>query len=617
MLVNSNIMVTEVKSTLLKGGEFLVRDASPEETFIPEQFSEEALMVARSAQDFLNQDIRPNQDRIEKQEEGMSESLMRKMGELGFLGIHMPEAYGGTDLDTNTNTLVTDVLGPMGSFSTTFAAHTGIGMLPILYFGTEAQKRAYLPGLISGETIASYCLTEPGSGSDALSAKTRADLTEDGKSFILNGQKMWISNAGWADLFIVFAQVHGNKWPDGKGGFSCFLVDAGKTGLTLGEEEKKMGIKGSSTRQVFFENVKIDADALLGEVGKGHKIAFNALNIGRFKLGAFCIGGCKILIDRSAKYANERVQFGKTIGHFGAIQYKLAEQLIRTYTSESTLYRTSNLLQEKTTELMAGGLSPEAAKLKAAEEYAIECSVLKVNASEVLDFTVDEAVQIHGGIGFSEENPVARAYRDSRINRIYEGTNEINRLLIVEMLLKRALKGDINLTDAAWAVQKELASMPSMDKATGPYADEMTSIRDFKKLALLVAGAAVKMQMDGKLQLQEEQEILANCADMLIDILNAESLLLRIQRQEMLGIRQEQKPVQDAILKVFFHDVNGRMTKNALDALASFCEGDLLKTLSMGVKRFTKYPLVNVKEKRRTIAQAILHANKYPFNLFE
>lgn len=617
MLLKPNIMVTEVKSTLLKGGEFLVRDASPEQTFIPEQFGEEALMVARSAQDFLNQDIRPNQDRIEKQEEGMSESLMRKMGELGFLGIHMPEAYGGTDLDTNTNTLVTDVLGPMGSFSTTYAAHTGIGMLPILYFGTEAQKQAYLPGLITGETIASYCLTEPGSGSDALSAKTRADLTEDGKSYILNGQKMWISNAGWADLFIVFAQVHGNKWPDGKGGFSCFLVEAGKPGLTLGEEEKKMGIKGSSTRQVFFENVKIDADALLGEVGKGHKIAFNALNIGRFKLGAFCIGGCKVLIDRSAKYANERVQFGKTIGSFGAIQYKLAEQLIRTYVSESTLYRTSNLLQEKTAELMAEGLSPEAAKLKAAEEYAIECSVLKVNASEVLDYTVDEAVQIHGGIGFSEENPVARAYRDSRINRIYEGTNEINRLLIVEMLLKRALKGEINLSDAAWAVQKELASMPSMEKATGPYVDEQTAIRDFKKLALMVAGAAVKMQMDGKLQLQDEQEILTNCADILIDILNAESLLLRIQRQEMLGIRQEQKPLQEAILKVFFHDVNGRLTKNALDALASFCEGDLLKTLSMGVKRFTKYPLVNVKEKRRTIAQAILKSNKYPFILFE
>jgi hypothetical protein len=416
-------------------------------------------------------------------------------------------------------------------------------------------------------------------------------------------------------LFIVFAQVVGAEWPNGKGGFTCFLVEAGRPGLTLGEEEKKMGIKGSSTRQVYFENVRIERDALLGEIGKGHKIAFNALNIGRFKLAAFCIGGSKTLISKSVQYANERIQFGKTIGSFGAIQYKLAEQFIRTYAAESTLYRCSNLLQERTDQLMAEGLTPEASKLKSAEEYAIECSILKVNASELLDYTVDEAVQIHGGIGFSEENSVARAYRDSRINRIYEGTNEINRLLIVEMLLKRAMKGEINLTDAAWAVQKELTTMPNLERAIGPFADEVAAIRDFKKLALLVAGAAVKMQMDGKLQLQDEQEIITNCADMLIDILNAESLLLRIQKQELLGIKPEQAQVQEAVLKVFYHDVNSRMSKNALDALASFCEGDLLKTLAMGVKRFTKYPLVNVKEKRRTIAKTILENNKYPFLL--
>ncbi|MDZ4709935.1 MAG: acyl-CoA dehydrogenase family protein [Saprospiraceae bacterium] len=608
-------MVAETSIAQLKGGEFLVKESLPEHTFIPEQFGEEALMIARTAQDFLEHEIRPNSERIEHQEPGLSEKLMVRIGDLGFLGIHMPEAYGGIDLDTNTNTLVTDILGPMGSFSTTYAAHTGIGMLPILYFGTDTQKQKFLPGLITGETIASYCLTEPGSGSDALAAKTQAALTEDGKSFLLNGQKMWISNAGWADLFIVFAQVTGSEWPNSKGGFSCFLVEAGQPGLTLGEEEKKMGIKGSSTRQVYFENVRVDRDALLGEIGKGHKIAFNALNIGRFKLAAFCIGGSKALISISVKYANERIQFGKTIGSFGAIQYKLAEQLIRTYVAESTLYRCSNLLQEKANQLIADGLSPEAAKLKAAEEYAIECSILKVNASEVLDYTVDEAVQIHGGIGFSEENMVARAYRDSRINRIYEGTNEINRLLIVEMLLKRAMKGEINLTDAAWAVQKELSAMPSMEREIGRFADEVAAIRDFKKLALLVAGAAVKMQMDGKLQLQEEQEIITNCADMLIDILNAESLLLRIQKHEAMGIKPEQLPVLEAVLKVFYHDVNSRMNKNALDALASFCEGDLLKTLAMGVKRFTKYPLVNVRDKRRTIAKTILQENKYPFLL--
>ena len=608
-------MPETILTELLKGGEFIVKDATPEQTFIPEQFGEESLMVARTAQDFLMNEIRPNVERIEKQEPGLSISLMKRMGELGFLGIHMPEAYGGIDLDTNTNTLVTDILGPMGSFSTTYAAHTGIGMLPILYFGTEAQKSKYLPALITGETIASYCLTEPGSGSDALAAKTKADVSADGQHFILNGQKMWISNAGWAHLFIVFAQVYGTEFSNGKGGFSCFLVDAGKAGLTLGEEEKKMGIKGSSTRMVFFENVQIDRDCLLGEIGKGHKIAFNALNIGRFKLGAFSIGGCKTLITKSAQYANERVQFGKSIGQFGAIQYKLAEQFIRTYVAESTLYRASNLLQEKTEQLIAEGHNPSEAKLIAAEEYAIECSILKVNASEALDYCVDEAVQIHGGIGFSEENSVARAYRDSRINRIYEGTNEINRLLIFDMLIKRALKGHVNLTDAAWAVQKELTSMPSMEKPSGQYGDEHAAVKDFKKLALLVAGAAVKSQLDGKLNLQEEQEIVTNCADMMIDILNAESLLLRIEKQTALKIKPEQLPLQEAVLKVFFHDVNARMSKNALDALASFCEGDMLKTLAIGVKRFTKYPLVNVKNNRRLIANLTLKANQFPTSL--
>ncbi len=608
-------MANEVLSELLRGGEFIVKDSDFHQTFIPEEFGEESLMVAKTAQDFLINEVWANTERIEKQEPGMSVKLMKKMGELGFLGIHMPSQFGGSDLDTNTNTLATDILGPMGSFSTTYAAHTGIGMLPILYFGTEEQKNQYLPGLISGDTIASYCLTEPGSGSDALAAKTRADLSIDGDHFVLNGQKMWISNAGWAHLFIVFAQVYGSEWKENKGGFSCFLVDAGTKGISLGEEEKKMGIKGSSTRQVFFENVTISRSALLGEIGKGHKIAFNALNIGRFKLGVFCVGGCKTLISRSAKYANERIQFGKSIGHFGAIQFKLAEQFIRTYVAESTVYRVSNQMQEKIDQLLHDGTDPSQAKLIAAEEYAIECSVLKVNASEALDFVVDEAIQIHGGIGYSEENPIARAYRDARINKIYEGTNEINRLLIFDMLMKRAMKGQINLTDAAWAVQKELTSMPNMESDTREWGPEINALKDFKKLALLVAGAAVKYQMDGKINLQDEQEIVTNCSDMLIDILNAESLLHRVQKQSSLGIKPEQKPLQESVIKVFFHDVNARLTKYGLDALSSFAEGDVLKTLAMGVKRFTKYPLVNVKNHRRNIAHYILTANEYPTNI--
>ncbi len=608
-------MSVEVLTQLLKGGEFIVKDADFNQTFIPEEFGEESLMVAKTAHDFLVNDIWANTDKIERQEPGVSIALMKKMGELGFLGIHMPEEYGGSDLDTNTNTLATDILGPMGSFSTTYAAHTGIGMLPILYFGTAKQKSKYLPGLITGDTIASYCLTEPGSGSDALAAKTKADLSADSSHFVLNGQKMWISNAGWAHLFIVFAQVYGAEWKDNKGGFSCFLVDAKTPGITLGEEEKKMGIKGSSTRQVFFENVTISRSALLGEIGKGHKIAFNALNIGRYKLGVFCVGGCKTLITRSAKYANERVQFGKTIGQFGAIQYKLAEQFIRTYVAESTVYRVSNQMQQKIDHLVQDGTDPSQAKLIAAEEYAIECSVLKVNASEALDYVVDEAIQIHGGIGYSEENPVARAYRDARINKVYEGTNEINRLLIFDMLIKRAMKGHINLTDAAWAVQKELSAMPSMEPASGEWGTEVIALKDFKKLALLVAGAAVKYQMDGKINLQDEQEIVTNCADMLIDILNAESLLHRVQKQAALGLKPEQKSLQESTLKVFFHDINARLNKYAIDALASFAEGDVLKTLAMGVKRFTKYPLVNVKNHRRNIAQQILAANEYPTNI--
>lgn len=609
-------MTSVAESVALKGGEFIVRDSTPTEIFIPDQFGEESIMVAKTALDFLNNDIRPNTEKIEKQEPGFSIGLMHKIGELGFLGIHMPEQYGGTDLDTNTNTLATEVLGPMGSFSTTFAAHTGIGMLPILYFGTEEQKSKYLPKLINAELIASYCLTEPGSGSDALAAKTKAELTQDGNHFILNGQKMWISNAGWANLFIVFAQVYGNEWPNGKGGFSCFLIDAGTPGLTLGAEEKKLGIKGSSTRQVYFENVKIDRNQLLGEIGKGHKIAFNALNIGRFKLGAFCIGGCKAIIDKSVQYANERVQFGQSIGHFGAIQTKLAEQFIRTYVGESAMYRSSNQMQEMIEHEIQSGTAPTEAKLKAAEEYAIECSILKVYASEVLGFVVDEALQIHGGIGYSEEGNIARAYRDCRINRIYEGTNEINRLLMFDMLMKRAMKGNINLTDPAWSVQKELTAMPSLEKPIGLYGDEKAALKDFKKLALLVAGAAVKHQMDGKINLQDEQEVLTNCADMMIDIYNAESLLLRIQKQSDLGIKQEQLPLQEAVLKVFFHDVNARMVKNANDALVSFVEGeDVLKILTMGVKRFTKYPLVNVKKYRRFIANEMLKMNQYPISI--
>lgn len=594
-----------VASDVLKGGEFLIRESNAEATFIPEELNEEQLMVRQMAEDFLKNEIVPNRPKIEKQEPGLTPSLLQKAGELGLLGAHMPARYGGTELDTNTNTVIADTLGPCGSFSTSIAAHTGIGMLPILYFGTEEQKEKYLPRLISGELKAAYCLTEPGSGSDALNAKTRADLSDDGKHYLLSGQKMWITNAGFADLFIVFAKINGEQ-------FTGFIVERDTPGITLGEEEDKLGIKGSSTRQVFFENAKIPAENVLGEIGKGHLIAFNALNIGRFKLGVMCIGGNKEVVNMATRYANERIQFGKPIGSFGAIQYKLAEMALRNFAAESAAYRTSQLMQDKKISAEAEGKTFGQATLEAAEEYAIECSILKVLGSEVTDYCVDENVQVHGGIGFSEEYAAARAYRDSRINRIYEGTNEINRMLMVDQLFKRALKGQLDIVGPAWAVQKELASMPSFEKTEGAYGEERKAIADFKKIILMTAGGAAKMQMDGKINLKEEQEILMNCADMLIDLYSAESLLLRVEKLSDMQKKQDQA-LYDAMLQVYFHDVNARMLKNATDAIASFTEGDLLKTFLMGLKRFAKYPPVNVKEKRRFIADAVLKANGWCF----
>ncbi len=417
---------------------------------------------------------------------------------------------------------------------------------------------------------------------------------------------MWITNAGFADIFIVFAKVNGEK-------FTGFIVERNSPGLTLGAEEDKMGIKGSSTRQVFFENVKVPAENVLGEIGKGHLIAFNALNIGRYKLGVMSVGGAKKVVSMATQYANERLQFGQPIGSFGAIQYKLAEMAIRTFAAESAMYRTSQLMQDKKAAAEAEGKSFGQATLEAAEEYAIECSILKVFGSEVTDYCVDENVQIHGGIGFSEEFPAARAYRDSRISRIYEGTNEINRLLMVDQLFKRALKGQLDIVGPAWAVQKELAAMPSFEKIEGDYAEEKRAIADFKKIILMTAGAGAKMQMDGKLNLKEEQEVLMNCADMFIDLFAAESMLLRVQKLAQRPDKPQPQAIYDAMLQVFLHDATARMTKNATDALASFAEGDLLKTFLMGVKRFTKYPPVNVKEGRRMIADALRQANGWCF----
>ena len=598
---------TSEKIGFLRGGEYLLKESHPRDTFIPEEMNEDQEMIRDMVNDFIENEIKPIDARMEKLEPGLNEAMLDKCAELGLLGSHMPEEYGGLALDTNTNTVITDYMGGVGNgFTVTYAVQTGIGMLPLLYYGTEEQKQKYLTKAISSELKVAYCLTEPSSGSDALGAKTTAVLTEDGKHYIINGQKMWISNSGFADVFIVFAKIDGEK-------FTGFIVEKDTPGVSLGAEEEKMGIHASSTRQVFFENVKIPAENVLGEIGKGHLIAFNVLNIGRFKLGAMSIGAARKNIESSVKYANERRQFKVPISTFGAIQYKLAEQIIQNFAAESALYRTSQLIQDMKESLIEQGKSYVEATLESAEEYAIECAVMKVVGSESTSFIADEAVQIHGGMGFSEEMHAARAYRDARISRIYEGTNEINRLLSVDMLMKRAMKQHIDLVGPAWSVQKELATPPSNKTPEGPYGKERKAIKDFKKIILMGIGGAAKMQMEGKLNLKKEQELLMNFADLMFDVFVAESLLLRVEKLAGMPEKPQPQEIYDAILRVYFFDAQSRIAKNATDAVASFTEGDLMNTFLAGIRRFTQYPPTNVKNDRRLVAKQLIEANEYCF----
>lgn len=591
-----------MEKKLVKGGEFLISPSDYKQVFIPEEITEEHRMMADMATDFLKQHVDPFHDRLDAPEEGLMPSIIEKAGALGLLGISVPEAYGGSGKDFISSMLITEVLGGGHSFSVACAAHTGIGTLPILYFGTEAQKQKYLPNLVSGFWKGSYCLTEPGSGSDALAAKTKAVLSDDGKHYLLNGQKMWITNAGFANVFTVFAQVDGNK-------FTAFIVELGTPGLTLGDEEHKMGIKGSSTRQVFFADCKIPVENVLGEIGKGYLIAFNILNIGRIKLAVAALGGAKRVSTMSIQYASTREQFKLPIAKFGAIRYKLAEQAIRLFACESSIYRVADLIDEKERALLAEGKDFAQALLGGAEEYAVECAMLKVSGSEVLDYIVDEGVQIYGGYGYSADFPMDRAYRDSRINRIFEGTNEINRLLTVDMLLKRAMKGELDLMTPAMAVQKELLEIPDFSDDETPFGQAYKLIASFKKAILMVAGTAVQKYM---MQLAKEQEILMNIADMAIDTYNAESLLMRVHKiTELRGT--EEAATYNAMLQVYLFDMAENIQKAGKNAIVSMTEGDELRLLLLGLKRFTKTQPVNTRDLRRQVAKALIDANEYCF----
>jgi alkylation response protein AidB-like acyl-CoA dehydrogenase len=589
----------------IKGGEFLIRETSAESIFIPEEWNEEQLMIAETCTNFLAQQVTPNLQRIDDQEEGLMPHLMEEAGALGLLSISIPEEYGGFGKDFKTSMLVTEKLGAGHSFSVAFSAHTGIGTLPILYYGNAEQKQKYIPKLASGEWKGAYCLTEPSAGSDANSGKARAKLSADGKYYLVTGQKMWITNAGFADIFIVFAKIDEDE------NLSAFIVEKNFEGLSLNTEEHKMGIKGSSTRQVFFNDCKVPVENLLSERQNGFKIAVNILNLGRIKLGGGTVGASKDVITLSVRYANEREQFGRPISKYGAIRHKLAEQVIRTYASESAVYRACQNMEEATELLMASGLDETKAKLKGTEQFAIEAAILKVHASETLDYVVDEGVQIYGGMGYSADAPMDRSYRDSRINRIFEGTNEINRMLTVDMMLKRALKGELDLMGPAQKVAAELVSVPDFGATDEDelFTKEKKYIANFKKAILMVAGAAVQKLMT---QLGKEQEVLMCLADMLIELYVSESLQLRVEKLVSLRGQDACKEHLDMV-RVYINDAAERIAKSGKEALNSFTDGDERKMMMMGLRRYTKTQDINTTQARRNIAAKLISENKYCF----
>lgn len=596
----------ETIKNAINGGEYLIKDTEAGQVFIPEEFSEEQLMMAQACQDFLDTEIEPHKEAIDSMKHPeLVPEILRKAGELGLLGIAVPEEYGGLGMSFNTSMLIADIIGSAGSFSTTYGAHSGIGTLPILYYGTEEQKQKYLPKLVNAEWAACYCLTEPDAGSDANSGKTKATLSEDGTHYLITGQKMWISNGGFADLLIVFARIADDK------NLSAFIVEKSFGGITMNEEEKKMGIKGSSTRQVFFNDCKVPVENMLSERGNGFKIAVNILNIGRVKLGAGVLGGCRKVLADAIQYAGERKQFGVSINSFGAIKQKLAEMAIRTYACESLCYRAGQDIEDRIESLTNDGMDATLAKLKGVEEFAIECAIAKVHGSEVLDYVVDQGVQIYGGMGYSADAPMERAYRDARISRIYEGTNEINRILMVGMLLKRAMKGEIDLMRPAQAVGEELKAVPSFDSpdSSQPLAAEKEVLNKLKKVFLMLGGRAAQVLGN---KMESEQEIMMNLADIMIEIYAVESTILRTEKLiEKNGI--DESTFQLAVTQVYLFEAVDKIQAAGKEAILSFLSGDEQKVMLMGLKRFTKMDAVNTKELRRQIADALIAKGKYLF----
>jgi len=597
---------TTDKKAAIKGGEFLIRETEAHEIFIPEEFNEEQKMIQQQCKDFLQKEIFSRLDEIDSMKDPqLMPSLLDKAGELGLLGTSVPSEYGGFGMDFNTTMLVAEVIGAGHSVAVALSAHTGIGTLPIVYYGNEEQKKKYLAKLATGEFKAAYCLTEPDSGSDANSGKTKAVLSGDGKHYVINGQKMWITNGGFADIYIVFAKIDNDK------NLSAFIVEKKFGGITMNEEEHKMGIKGSSTRQIFFNDCKVPVENLLSERENGFKIAVNILNVGRIKLGVAAIGGSKKTISIATNYAKERKQFGTSIANFGAIKHKIAEMTTKVFASESACYRAGQNIDDAYSALTAAGTDTAKAKLKSLEEFAIECAILKVHGSEVLDFVVDEGVQIYGGMGFSAEGPMDRAYRDARINRIFEGTNEINRILTIDMLMKRAMKGSIDLMNPAMAVQKELMAIPDFGASDdgGVFAKEKKALANLKRAGLMVAGSAVQKFMT---KLSEEQEVLMNLADMLIELYVAESTLLRVEK--LIGQRGEKAcEVQKEMAVSYLHYAIEKVASCGRQAIMAFAEGDELRLLLMGLKRFTKIDPYNLKEARRKIANHVIEKGEYPF----